>query len=94
MLPYATLLEIHQYARQLVSAKAYQDAFDAFQMNYRNNPGNFTTVVGMVRGYSALGDFKNALKFANMALPLAPDANNKTFLQGMIDKLKTGKDIN
>lgn len=54
----------------------------------------FTTVVGMVRRYSALGDFKNALKFANMALPLAPDANNKTFLQGMIDKLKTGKDIN
>jgi hypothetical protein len=50
--------------------------------------------MGMTRGYSGLGDFKNALKFANMALPLAPDNNNKNSVLTIIDKLKTGKDIN
>ena len=34
------------------------------------------------------------LKFANMALPLAPDNNNKTSVSTMIEKLKAGKDVN
>ena len=49
--------------------------------------------MGMTRGYSANGDFKNALKYGIMALPLAP-ANQKAGVQNMIDKLKEGKDIN
>ena len=30
-------------------------------------------MMGLVRGYSANGEYKNALKYANQALPLAPD---------------------
>ena len=48
----------------------------------------------LVRGYSATGDFKNALKFANLALTLAPDKANKDAVQDMIEKLKVGKDVN
>ena len=50
--------------------------------------------MGMTRAYSATGDFKNALKYAALALTLAPDQQNKTYVQGLIDKLKAGQDIN
>ena len=63
-------------------------------MNYDKNPNQFTTLMGLTRGYSANGDYKNALKYANMALPLAPDPQNKTNVQNIIQKLQDGKDIN
>jgi hypothetical protein len=63
-------------------------------LNYDKNPNQFTTSMGLARGYSALGDFKNALKYSNQALPLAPDEQNKKNVQTLIDKLKEGKDIN
>jgi tetratricopeptide (TPR) repeat protein len=93
-LPYGTMNDIHGYARQLVSLKMTRDAFDVFKMNYDRNPGQFTTTVGLARGYSAIGDYKNALKYMTMALPLAPDQNNKNNVSTMIGKLKEGKDIN
>jgi hypothetical protein len=51
-------------------------------------------MMGMTRGYSANADYKNALKFAQMALPLAPNAPSKTAAEGMIEKLKKGQDVN
>ncbi|HRG81855.1 MAG TPA: DUF2911 domain-containing protein [Chitinophagaceae bacterium] len=93
-LPFGTMNEVHQYGRQLLNLKYFKDAFEVFKGNYEKYPGQFTTLMGMTRGYSGLGDFKNALKFANMALPLAPDNNNKNSVLTIIDKLKTGKDIN
>jgi tetratricopeptide (TPR) repeat protein len=93
-LPLGGMNEIHQYGRQLLSLKKTKEAFDVFKMNYDKNPNQFTTLVGLVRGYSGNGDFKAALKYANQALPLAPDANNKNSVTAMIDKLKAGKDVN
>ncbi len=63
-------------------------------MNNQKNPNQFTALVGLARGHSANGDFKNALKYAKLALPLAPNDINKTFLEGAIKKLEEGKDIN
>jgi hypothetical protein len=34
------------------------------------------------------------MKYAKLALPLAPDLMNKTFLEDAIKKLEDGKDIN
>jgi tetratricopeptide (TPR) repeat protein len=93
-LPYAGIFELHQYGRQLLAQKRNKEALEVFKMNYEKNPNQFTTLMGLTRGYSANGDFKNALKYANMALPLAPDAQNKTNVQNMIQKLQDGKDIN
>jgi tetratricopeptide (TPR) repeat protein len=90
---FATVNEIHGYARSLVAQKKPKEAMEVFKENYAKNPTNFTTMVGMVRGYSANGDYKNALKLAQQALPLA-DALNKPNVQTMIDKLKEGKDVN
>ena len=93
-LTYANVNEVHQYGRQLLQQKKNKEALDVFKMNYDKNPNQFTTLVGLTRGYSANGDYKTALKYAQQALPLATEINNKNNVQAMIDKLKEGKDIN
>ncbi|HEY2720092.1 MAG TPA: DUF2911 domain-containing protein [Chitinophagaceae bacterium] len=93
-LPLGSMNELHQYGRQLIQQKMYKDALDVFKMNFDKNPNQFTTLMGLVRGYSANGDYKNALKYANQALPLAPNQLNKTNVETIIDKLKQGKDVN
>ncbi len=92
-LPLGNMNEIHQYARQLLGLKLYKDAFEVFKMNYDKNPNTFTTLMGLTRGYSGLGDFKNALKYAQLALPISP-SQQKTNVEMMIQKLKDGKDVN
>lgn len=91
---YASMQEIHQYARQMIAAKKTKEAFDLFKANYSKYPKQFTTLMGMARGYSALGDYKTALKFAQQAQPLAPDTMNKQGVEMAIGKLREGKDIN
>ena len=93
-LPYGNMFQLHQYGRTLISLKKSKEALEIFKMNYDKNPNQFTTLMGLTRGYSANADYKTALKYANQALPLAPDANNKNNLQTIITKLNEGKDIN
>jgi tetratricopeptide (TPR) repeat protein len=93
-LPVGSMNDIHLYGRQLLASKKYKEAFDVFKMNYDKNPNQFMTLMGLTRGYSGLGDFKNALKYANLALPVAPNQQNKTNVEAAIQKLKEGKDVN
>ncbi len=93
-LPLGNMNEIHQYGRQLLALKKPKEALEIFQMNYDKNPNQFTTLMGMTRALSANGNYPKALEFALKALPLAPNDANKQAVQAMIDKLKTGKDIN
>ena len=93
-LPAANMQEVHQYARTLLLQKRAAEAMEVFQMNYKKHPGQFTTLMGLARGYSATSDYKNALKYAQQALGLAPNEPNKKFIQDAIEKLKQGKDIN
>jgi len=93
-LPLANMQEMHQYARSLLNQKKTKEAVVVFQMNHKKHPNSFTTLVGLARGYSANGDYKNALKYAKQALPLAPNGPNKTFVEEAIKKLEEGKDIN
>lgn len=91
---FASMQEIHQYGRQLIAANRARDALEIFKLNATKNPKQFTTLVGLARGYSAVGDYKTALKLAQQAQPLAPDQLNKTSMETMVSKLKEGKDIN
>ncbi len=93
-LPFGNEFEVHQYARQLLAQKKFQDAFAVFKMNYDNHPGLFVTTFGLARGYSGLGNYAEALKYAQQAQPLVPDAANKTIVNNAIESLKAGKDIN
>ncbi len=93
-LPLASMTELHQYGRKLLGIKKNAEALVVFKMNAKKNPKQFTTFMGLARGYSANGDFKNALANAESALALAPDPENKKAIEAMIPKLKEGKDIN
>lgn len=93
-LPIGSMQDIHLYGRQLLKEKKPVEALVVFKMNAQKTPNVFTTNMGLARGYSANGNFKNALKYAILALSLAPDKGNKDATQDMIEKLKAGKDIN
>lgn len=93
-LPFANMTQVHQYGRSLIGQKKFKEALDVFKMNYDKNPNQFTTLVGLARGYSANGDYKTALKYAQQSLPLAPNQLNKTAMETAVQKLKEGKDIN
>jgi len=93
-LPMGKADEVHAYARQLLQQKRSKEAFDIFKMNYDKNPNTFTTNMGMARGYSAIGNYKEALKYAQAALPQAQDAGNKLSVEEAIQKLKAGNTIN
>ncbi|HEX6333014.1 MAG TPA: DUF2911 domain-containing protein [Flavisolibacter sp.] len=90
----ATMNEIHQYGRQLVQQRKGKEALEVFRSNFEKNPNQFTTLVGLARGYAAVGDFQTALKYAEQALPMTAEINNRNNLQAMIARLREGKDIN
>ena len=91
--PLGSMLEIHQYARFLLQQKKTKEALQVFQTNFDKNPNQFTTLFGLARGYSGVGDYKKALEFAEKALPLA-DGINRSNVERSIALLKEGKDIN
>jgi hypothetical protein len=93
-LPLGSMADLHQYGRQLIAEKKPKDALEVFKMNAKKNPGVFTADMGLARGYSANGDYKNALKYAKLAQPLAPDKLNKDGVAKMIQMLNEGKDVN
>ncbi len=93
-LPFGNEFEVHQYGRQLMAQKKYQQAVEVFKYNYQAHPNSFTTLAGLTRGYSAAGNYSEALKYAQLALPLAPNGPNKAMIENAIEKLKQGKDFN
>jgi len=93
-LPLGTEQEVHVYARQLLKEKRYKEALETFKLNYDKHPNDFMTNMGMARGLSANGDFKQALAYMKKAEPLATDQPNKANIARMIPMLQDGKDIN
>jgi tetratricopeptide (TPR) repeat protein len=93
-LPMGSVLDVHFYGRGLLNQNQSAEAFKVFKLNYDKNPNEFTTHIGMARGYSALADYKKAMNFLKTALPKAPDDGGKRNVEAMIKKLEEGKDIN
>lgn len=92
--PTAQPLQIHLAARQLLTDGRKQEALQVFQLNAKRFPNQWPVHVGLMRGYSAVGDRKKALDEARLALAQAPDDPNRKNLQGLIRQLEEGKDIN
>jgi tetratricopeptide (TPR) repeat protein len=93
-LPLGTIIEIHSYGRQLINNKEIDEGFRILKINYDRSPKEYTTNIGMARAYSAKGDYKKALSYLKVALPVAPDDRAKQNTDAMIKKLDEGKDIN
>ncbi|MBL7803883.1 MAG: DUF2911 domain-containing protein [Saprospiraceae bacterium] len=89
----ATVLDLHQYGRQLISQKNPKKALEVFELNHRKNGDTWPVHVGLARGYSANGDVKKALEHAKIAQKQAPDEQNRRSLDGMVKTLSEGKPI-
>jgi hypothetical protein len=92
--PTATVIDIHQFARQLLAGGKKEDAVVVFQLNAKLHPNTWPVNWGLARGYSAVGKYADALKYAKLALPQAPDEGNKRNIEASIKKLEAGQDIN
>jgi tetratricopeptide (TPR) repeat protein len=93
--PSTSVAEIHQYARGLLNSGKKEKAMEVFKYNAEKNlaTDKFTPNVGLARGYTAMGDTKNAIKYWEEAIKNIPESQKpfiKTY-QGELDKLKAGK---
>jgi tetratricopeptide (TPR) repeat protein len=93
-LPGTTVFEIHQCGRQLLAQGKPQEALAVFEKNAKRFGDAWPVHVGLARGYSATGDYKTALKHAELALPQAPDDINRKSLTDAVARLKQGQDMN
>jgi tetratricopeptide (TPR) repeat protein len=92
--PSASVQDIHQYGRSLLQAGKNDKAMEVFKYNAKTHPEEkFTTNVGLARGYTALGDKKNAIKSWEVALKNLPEnqKGNQALYESEIKKLKEGK---
>ena len=90
--PSASVGQVHQYARSLIAAGKNDKALEVFKLNQKLHPEDeFTTSVGLARGYGSVGDKKNAVKYWEIAIKHIPD-NQKQFLNVYEDELKKAKE--
>lgn len=92
--PLGTINQVHLYGKTLLTQKRSKEALEVFKSNYARFPDQFTSLAGLVRGYSAVGDYQKALEYAEKALPLSPNKLNTDSMTKMIQQLKEGKDVN
>jgi tetratricopeptide (TPR) repeat protein len=90
----ASPVELHMYARQQMQKGNKAEAVRVWQMNAKLHPKDWPINVGLMRAYSAQGNYKEALKYAKLALAEAPDPQNKASLEDAVKKLTEGKDVN
>ena len=87
----ASVQELHNYGRQSWNEKKLQEAFEVFNKNVIKNKGAWPSNAGMMRIYSALGNYKKALEYAKAALPQAPNEQIKTMLENAVKTLGEGR---
>ncbi|HKR65253.1 MAG TPA: DUF2911 domain-containing protein [Thermoanaerobaculia bacterium] len=92
--PAATALELHGYGRQLLAQGKKDEALKVFELNAKRHPNEWPVNFGLARGYSAVGRFKDALKYAKLAVTQAPDEGNRRAMEDAAKRLEEGKDIN
>ncbi len=92
--PTANVGQVHGYGRQLIGAGKNEKALEVFKLNAKLHPEDkFTPNVGLARGYTAVGDKKNAVKYWEAAIKNLPE-NQQQFLsvyEGELKKVKEGK---
>jgi tetratricopeptide (TPR) repeat protein len=91
--PMATKVQLYSYGRSLIRQKKNKEAFSVYKMNYEKNPNDIYGRLGMIYGYAAIGNQKDAIKAAEKTMELADDSNTKSYIEKLIQDLKAGKDI-
>jgi hypothetical protein len=91
-----TLANVNQYVgygRALITQKRNDKAVEVLLAAKTKFGDVFAVNNGLMFGYSAKGDYRNALAFADKAMTQASNDAKKT-LEGQMAKLREGKDIN
>jgi hypothetical protein len=89
----ANITNYYTYGRQLIGQDKDAKAMEIFKTASKKWPENWLAPHGLARGYSAMGDYINAIKQEKIALGKAPDSS-KQFLEGYLKTLEEGKDFN
>lgn len=92
--PTATVFQLHQLGRSLIARGNKDVALKVFQTNAKRYPKQWPVNVGLARGYSAVGQYDEALKYAKLAAAEAPDPVNKQTMEAAVKKLESKQDIN
>ena len=90
----ATVNQVTNYGKGLITQKREKEALPVFETAMKRFPANATALIGMARGWSANGDNKKALKFAQEALKAETDVAAKSTIDGLIKKIEKGESIN
>ena len=92
-LEFATPLQMHGYARQLIGEKRNEEAFAIFRENAKKHPDQWFVHTGLARMYSAQGKFDEAAKEMQLSIAAAPESQ-KSYLDGLEKRLESKQDIN
>jgi tetratricopeptide (TPR) repeat protein len=90
----ATANQYTAYAKLLITQKRADKAMEVLKANQKRYGDVYGVNNGLMSGYSAKADFKNAIKYAEKAMLQAPNDATKKSIKGLLAKLKEGKDIN
>jgi len=93
-MPMGTVFWVHGHARQLIASGQKDKALEVFKSNAKKYKGQWPVDYGLARGYSAVGNYKTALKHLKIAEGRAPDQINKNAIAANLVKLEEGEDIN
>jgi tetratricopeptide (TPR) repeat protein len=92
--PSATVEDIIIVAESLLNKGQKEKAMEIFKYNAKTHPEEkYTSNIGLARGYTAMGDKKNAIKHWELAIKNIP-ADQKQFqpqYEAQVKKLKEGK---
>ena len=91
--PSATMQSIDQYGKTLLAAGKNEKALEVFKLNKLMHPKDmFTTNVGLARGYTGVGNKKNAIKSWEIAIKNLPEDQKENLkeYQAELNKLKGG----
>lgn len=94
--PGTSSFEIYQYGSRRLAAKKNQAALDVFKLNRARHPEEkFWTFLGLARGYTALGDRKNAIAHWETALAHVPPAQKGSVprMKSILESLKKGASV-
>jgi hypothetical protein len=92
-LDFATPLQMHGYARQLMGEKRNEEAFAIFRENAKKHPDQWFVHSGLARMDCAQGNFDDAVKEMKLALAGAPDSQ-KSYVDGLVKQLEAKQNIN
>jgi Protein of unknown function (DUF2911) len=90
-----TNVELQRLGNNLLKNKNLPKALEVLKLNETKNPTDFAPKLSIAKVLSAMGNYKEALKYAKLAQKLVNEnATEKANIEAIIKKLAEGKDVN